>query len=98
MDSTWNDAVSESIRRRGKFDHSTALTVFEDKMAAAKKQPDAAPIPEKKPVGQTRTEPRGGRQAPVQPEKKMTVQEMLDRATMGDYSAIPADVMAEAKR
>lgn len=98
VDSTWDNAVSESIKRRGKFDYGTALTIFETKMEAAKRQPEPAPIPETRPAGQTRTTPRGVRQAPTQPEKKMTVQEIMDRAAMGDTSVIPADVLAEAKR
>ncbi len=99
VDAEWSKAAAESVRRRGRFDHGTAMTIFEDRMAAAK-QTTASPTPiaEKKPVGQTRTEPRGIRQTAAPAEKRITVQEMMDRAVMGDTSAIPRDVFEEAKR
>lgn len=98
VDSTWNEASAEANRRLGRFDHGAAMIIFEDKLAAKKPVVDPTPLAEKKNVGQTRTEPRGVRQAPAQPDKKLTVQEMLDRASMGDTSHIPADVLAEARR
>lgn len=98
VDAKWNEAVSESVRRRGSFDYGTAMTVFEDRMEAAKAPSTPTPLADPKPVGQTRIAPRGVRQAAPPADKKLTVQEMLDRAAQGDMSAIPADVMAEARQ
>lgn len=98
VDSNWDEAVAESVRRLGQFDRGAAMILFQDKMASKKPAGEPTPITEKKPVGQTRTEPRGARPAPAVPEKRLTVQEMMDRAAMGDSSFIPADVLAEARR
>ncbi len=97
VDSTWNEAVGESVRRRGRFDYGTAMTIFEDRMSGKKKS-EPTPIADKRPVGQTRTEPRGARQAPATPEKKMTVEQIMQAAAAGDYSQIPKEVLEEAKR
>ena len=94
VDQTWNEAVQENVKRRGRFDYDTAITILEDKLST-KKETTPTPLAEKRPTGQTRIEPRGATRVAATATKPMTVREMMDKAAMGDTSNIPKEVLAE---